>query len=152
MVLLLCFAVLIALVMLIFGQATYSLPALVGVSVSILAYKSVASVAGAVAIGFLGAAFAVGLGQWLAEPDRPQALRLAVALIFAAPIALGSFYLLHGLIEGEVRPVLLRVAVSLFSAAIVGASAFCKIVAPTFQPAPWGEETLIHGRTARPRH
>ncbi len=153
MALLFCIGALIALATLIFRLATYALPTLVGVALAVLAYKTGAGIWGAIAAGFLGAALAIGLGQWLAAPGRPQALRQAVALAFAAPAALTGFFLVHGLTAEAVASPVWRVGFSGLGALMVAASAVTRIVGPDFVQGLWRARTLTpNAHPAEPHH
>lgn len=153
MALLFCFGALIVLATLIFRLGTYALPTLAGAALAVLAYKTGAGIWGAIAAGFVGAAFAIGLGQWLGRPGRPPGLRLTVALIFAAPAALIGFFIVHGLTAEAVASPVWRVGFSGLGALVVAASAVTRIVGPDFVPGLWRARTLTsNAHPAEPHH
>jgi hypothetical protein len=142
MVLLFGLVALIAVATLVYRLAVFTLPMLVGIAAGVLAHRTGAGVPGAVAIGFLAAAVALGLGQWLAAPERPQSLRLLVTFVFAAPAALTGFWLVHGLIASSTPSLFWRLALSILGAVVIGASALSKIIGPSWRQALWRAPTM----------
>ena len=86
-----------ALVALMFNMAILALPLFAAVAAGRFAYQTEAGVLGAIAVGFVAGAAALGLGQAVLIFTRSTVVRLVVAFAFTAPAALAGYYLVLGL-------------------------------------------------------
>lgn len=110
--------------------AVYALPFMLGVEVARWAYASGSGLIGAGLVGLVTGAVAYGLLIVLFMAARPPILRLAVALVSAAPAAVAGYALVHG-ITGEAAPSeVWRTIFCLIGAGVTGLSALMRIASP----------------------
>ena len=81
---------------LMFQMAIFALPLFAGVTAGRFAYETGAGALGAILVGAVAAVFALGLAQVVLVVTRSTALRLLIALAFAAPAGLAGYFLVLG--------------------------------------------------------
>lgn len=86
-----------ALIVLMFNMAILALPIFAAVAAGRFAYDTEAGVLGAIAVGFVAGAVALGVGQVVLIMTRSMAVRLVVAFAFTAPAAFAGYHLVLGL-------------------------------------------------------
>jgi len=124
---LMAIALLAGLCVLAYTLAVYALPFMLGVEVARWAYASGSGLIGAGLVGLVTGAVAYGLLIVLFMAVRPPILRLAVALVSAAPAAVAGYALVHG-ITGEAAPSeVWRTIFCLIGAGVTGLSALMRI-------------------------
>ncbi|MCH4540433.1 hypothetical protein [Ochrobactrum sp. A-1] len=109
--------------------AVYALPFMLGVEVARWAYASGSGLIGAGLVGLVTGAVAYGLLIVLFMAVRPPILRLAVALVFAAPAVVAGYALVHGITAEAVPSEVWRIIFSLVGGASAGLSALMRLVA-----------------------
>ena len=118
------------LVVLMFQMATFALPLFVGVTAGRFAFGTGAGVLGAVVVGAIAAAAALGVAQVVLVMTRSTALRVLVALTFAAPAAVAGYNVVLGLsriggAQGIWQPIFAGVG-----AVIVAGASLARLSAP----------------------
>jgi hypothetical protein len=108
--------------------AVYALPFMLGVEVAEWAYASGSGLIGAGLVGLLAGAAVYGLLVVLFIVVRSPILRLAVALIFAAPAAVAGFALLHGIIREALPSEVYQTIFCLIGGGITSLSALMRLV------------------------
>ncbi len=91
--------------------------------------KNLAMAAGLVGLVAAGAAF--GVLALLFDSLRSPILRLAVALIFAAPAAVAGYALVHGVTKESVPSEIWRQIFCIIGGGFVGISALLRLAAPS---------------------
>ncbi len=86
-----------ALIALMFNMAILALPLFAAVTVGRFAYETGAGVLGAIAVGFVAGAVALGVGQAVLIMTRSTVVRLVVAFALTAPAAFAGYHLVLGL-------------------------------------------------------
>lgn len=114
--------------------ATYALPFMLGLTAARFAYDTGAGVIGAGLVGLVAGAVAFGLLVFLFASLRPPMLRLAVALVFAAPAAMAGYMLVHGVTREAVPSEIWRQIFCVIGAIFVGVSALMRLAAPMNTP------------------
>ena len=115
------------LVALMFNMAILALPLFVAVAAGRFAYDTGAGALGAIAVGLVAGAAALGVGQLLLVMTRSTIVRLAVALAFTAPAAFAGYNLVFGLAHiGGAHGVWKQMFASI-GAIVVGAVALAKL-------------------------
>lgn len=109
--------------------AVYALPFMIGVEVARWAYAAGSGLIGAGLFGLVIGAVTYGLLIVLFMAVRPPILRLAVALVFAAPAAVAGYALVHGITREAVPSEVWRVIFCLIGAGGTGLSALMRLVA-----------------------
>lgn len=109
--------------------AVYALPFMLGVEVARWAYASGSGLIGAGLVGLVAGAAAYGLLIVLFMAVRLPILRLAVALVFAAPAAIAGYALVHGITREAVPFEVWRSIFCLVGGASTGLSALTRLVA-----------------------
>lgn len=110
--------------------ATYALPFMLAVAVARFAYETGAGLIGAGLVGFVAGAVSFGVLSVLFAAMRTPFLRIAIALIFAAPAAVAGYALVHG-VAGELVPSPVWRAIScVIGALATGLSALARLAAP----------------------
>jgi len=107
--------------------AVYALPFILGVEVARLAYASGSGLIGAGLVGLIADAVAYGLLIVLFMAVRPPILRLALALVFAAPAAVAGYALVHGITREAVPSEVWRTIFCLIAGGVTGASALIRL-------------------------
>ena len=109
--------------------AVYALPFMLGVKMARWAYTSGSGLIDAGLVGLVTCAVAYGLLIVLFMAVRPPILRLAVALVFAAPAAVAGYALVHGITREAVPSEVWRTIFCLIGGGVTGASALMRLVA-----------------------
>lgn len=119
---------------LLYGAATYALPFLVGASVGLHAEQAGASPLGGIVLGIAAGALVLVIGRTVFAQARGPVLRVAIALVFAAPAALAGYSatsMLFGLVSASEG---WRQAFAIVGAIAIGAIAWQRLTA-TLLPA-----------------
>ena len=95
-VILLTVPLIIMLCVLAYRLATYAMPFMLALEAARFAYATGAGWIGAGIVGFFAGVAAFGLLAFLFATLRAPILRLAVAVVFAAPAAVAGYALVHG--------------------------------------------------------
>lgn len=111
--------------------AVYALPVMLGMETARLAYASGSGPIGAGLVGLIAGVAAYGLLAILLMTMRPPILRLAVALIFAAPATVAGYALIHGIAREAVPSEIWRTIFCLIGGGITGLSALARLAATT---------------------
>ena len=109
--------------------AVYALPFMLGVSAAQFAYQTGSGLIGAGLVGLVAAGAAFGVLALLFDSLRSPILRLAVALVFAAPAAIAGFALVHGITRDAVPSDIWRVIFCLIGGGVTGLSALMRLAA-----------------------
>ena len=124
------------LVALMFNMAILALPLFVAVAAGRFAYDTGAGAPGAIAVGFVAVAAALGVGQAVLIMTRSTAVRLVVALAFTAPAAVAGYHLVLGLSHiGGARGLWQQIFAAIGSVAI-GVAAMMRLATPIIPPTP----------------
>lgn len=107
--------------------AVYALPFMLGMEAARLAYASGSGLIGAGLVGLVVGAAAYGLLVVLFMVVRTPILRLAVALVFAAPATIAGFALVHGITRDAVPSDIWRVIFCLIGGGVTGLSALMRL-------------------------
>ena len=124
------------LVALMFNMAILALPLFAAVAAGRFAYDTGAGALGAIAVGFVAGAAALGLGQAVLIMTRSTAVRLVVAFAFTAPAAFAGYHLVLGLSHiGGAHGLWQQIFAGCGSVAI-GVAALMRLATPVILPAP----------------
>lgn len=123
-----------ALCVLAYRLATYALPVMIAIEAARLAHGTGAGLIGAGLIGLLAGAASFGLLVVLFATLRAPILRIAVALIFAAPAAVAGYALMHGGTGEAVSSPVWRQIFCIAGGAFTGVSALARLVATPLEP------------------
>ncbi|MCA1967499.1 MAG: hypothetical protein LDL42_00090 [Rhizobium sp.] len=115
--------------------AVYALPFLLGLTAAQFAYQTGSGLIGAGLVGLFSAGVAFGILAVLFETIRSPALRLIVALIFAAPAAVAGYALVYGVIKEAVPSDIWRQIFCIVGGGVVGIAAWMRLAAGVGQPA-----------------
>lgn len=126
---LLCIAGIGFLCWLLFTAAVYALPFFVGVTVGVWAFSTGAGPLGAFVVGIAAAGATLAVGQFTFTFVRPVWVRLAVALLFAAPAAVAGYHATHGLAKLAMPSLGWQAAFSIVGAVAVGITAWVRLLA-----------------------
>lgn len=118
--------------------AVYALPFMLGVEAAKWAYASGSGLIGAGLVGLVAGAVAYGLLVVLFMVVRPPIMRIAVAVVFAAPAAVAGFALVHGITREAVPSEVWRVIFCLIGGGVTGLSALMRL-AGTASPSRRGD-------------
>lgn len=110
--------------------ATYALPVMIAMEAARLAYSTGARWIGAGMIGLLAGVVSFGLMAVLFATLRTPILRIAIALIFAAPAAVAGYALIHGVTGEAVPSPVWRQIFCLAGGTLTGLSALARLAAP----------------------
>ncbi len=124
-------ALVVGLCVLAFTLAVYALPFMLGVEAAKWAYAAGSGLIGAGLVGLVAGAAAFGMLIVLFMAMRTPILRLAVALVFAAPAAVAGYALVHGITRDAVPSDIWRATFSLIGGGVTGLSALVRLVAVT---------------------
>lgn len=113
-----------------FQMAIFALPLFVGVTAGRFAYETGAGALGSVLVGALAVAVALGTAQFVLVVTRSTALRLLIALAFAAPAAFAGYHVVLGLsriggAQGLWQPVFAGIG-----AVIIASAALLRLATP----------------------
>ena len=112
-----------------FTLAIHALPVFVGMTAGLYAHNSGSGPLGAIALGIVAAAFVLVIGQTIFSFVRTPILRIAVALMFAAPAALAGYYATFGLSGLTMTSVVWRQVFAVIGAVVIGATAWARLAA-----------------------
>lgn len=118
----------VGLCVLAYTLAVYALPFLLTVEAARLAYASGSGLIGAGLVGLVAAVAAYGLLVVLFITVRPPILRLAVALVVAAPAAVAGYALVHGITREAVPSEVWRQIFCILGGGFVGVSALVRLL------------------------
>lgn len=114
--------------------AVYALPFMIAVEAARWAYASGSGLIGAGLVGLVASAAAYGLLIVLFMAVRAPILRLAVALVFAAPAAIAGYALVYGIATQAVPSEIWRQVFSIVGGGSVGLSAVMRLAAEISPP------------------
>lgn len=114
--------------------AIYALPFLLGLAAAQFAYHTGSGLIGAGFVGLFSAGVAFGILAGLFETIRSPALRLIVALIFAAPAAVAGYALVYGITKEAVPSDIWRQIFCVVGGGFVGVAAWMRLAAGVGQP------------------
>lgn len=120
----------ITLCVLAYKLASLALPFMLALAVARFAYSTGGGAIGAGIVGVFVGAASFGILVLLFATLRAPILRLAVALIFAAPAVVAGYALVHGVTAEAVPSSVWRQIFCLAGGAFVGLSAFARLAAP----------------------
>ena len=124
------------LVALMFNMAILALPLFVAVAAGRFAYDTGAGALGAIAVGLVTGAAALGVGQAILILTRSTAIRLTVAVAFTAPAAFAGYHLVFGLSHiGGAHGMWQQIFAATGSVAI-GVAALMRLATPVIPSAP----------------
>ena len=129
-----------------YALAVHALPFFVGLTVGMYAHQSETGPIGAIAIGFATGASIFWAGQFVFSAERSPAIRLFVALLFAAAAACASYHLTLGLADVGVSSQYWRGAVAWLGAVVVGCTAWARVAILTTP----GPRQAVGSGSARP--
>jgi hypothetical protein len=116
-----------ALLCLLFTLAVYALPFFVAVTAGIAAFHSGAGVIGAILVAaFVGGA-TLAIGQIVFATVRSQAVRAAVALLYAVPATIAGYSATHGLVQLSMPSATWQMIFAVIGAICVGCTAFARL-------------------------
>ena len=123
------------LIALMFNLAILALPLFAAAAAGRFAYDTGAGALGAIAVGFVAGAAALGAGQAVLLMTRSTLVRLAVALVFTAPAAFAGYHLVLGLSHiGGAHGVWQQICAGIGSVS-VGVAALVRLATPIIPPA-----------------
>lgn len=128
-------ALIAGLCVLAYTLAVYALPFMIAVEAARWAYASGSGLIGAGLVGLVAGAAAYGLLIVLFMAIRAPILRLAVALVFAAPAAIAGYALVYGVATQAVPSEVWRQIFSIIGGGFVGLSALMRLAADISPPA-----------------
>lgn len=111
--------------------ATFALPFMLALEAARFAYTTGAGWIGAAIVGFLAGVAAFGILVYLFATLRPPTLRLAVAVVFAAPAAVAGYALVHGVTREAVPSEVWRQVFCITGGVFVGCSALARLADPS---------------------
>lgn len=114
--------------------AVYALPFMIALEAARWAYASGSGLIGAGLVGLVAGAAAYGLLIVLFMAVRAPILRLAVALVFAAPAAIAGYALVHGIATQAVPSEVWRQVFSIIGGGFVGLAAWLRLAADISPP------------------
>jgi hypothetical protein len=112
-----------------FTLAIYALPFFVGMTAGLHAHESGAGPFSAIGLGIVAAAFVLVIGQTIFSFVRTPILRIAVALMFAAPAAFAGYYATFGLAGLTMTSDVWRQVLAVIGAVVIGATAWARLAA-----------------------
>jgi hypothetical protein len=112
---------------LLFTLAVYALPFFVSVTAGVFAYHSGAGPLGAIALGLLAGGATLAAAQIVFALVRAPFLRVAVALLFAAPAALAGFFSTHGLTALTTSSQMWQNIFAVIGATVIGVTAWLRL-------------------------
>ncbi len=126
---------------LLFNLAVFALPFFAGVTAGMAAFHSGAGPFGAVSVGIVAGVLTLILGQLVLTLTPSTFVRVAVALLFAAPAAVAGYNAAHGMIALTISSEGWQQAFAILGAIVVGVTALARMMQPIIpaQPrAPFG--------------
>ena len=119
---------------LLFSLAVYALSFFAAVSAVLWAYHGAAGPIGAIIVGILVGVVTLVAGQYVFAFARSTWIRVAVALLFAAPAALAGYHVTLGLAKLTLPPGAWQIAFSVIGAVAVGVTAWTRMALPPGHP------------------
>lgn len=107
--------------------AIYALPFMLAIAAARFAYGTGAGWIGAGIVGFVAGGASFGILTFLFDTLRAPILRIALALIFAAPAAVAGYALVHGVAGEAVPSPVWRQIFCIAGGALVGAAAVMRL-------------------------
>jgi hypothetical protein len=117
-----------------FSLAVYALPFFAALSAGMWAYHINAGPVGAILVGIVAGAATLVAGQVAFAFVRSTWIRIAIALLFAAPAAFAGYYATFGLAKLTIPSGAWQVAFSIFGAIVVGITAWTRMALLPSQP------------------
>ena len=111
--------------------ATFALPFMLALEAARFAYATGAGWIGAGIVGFFAGVAAFGILAFLFATLRAPILRLAVAVVFAAPAAVAGYALVHGITREAVPSEVWRQIFCVAGGIFVGCSALATLADPS---------------------
>jgi hypothetical protein len=111
--------------------ATHALPLMLTLEATRFAHDTGAGWIGAGIVGLFAGIASFGVLAFLFATLRVPILRIAVALIFAAPAAIAGYALVHGVTHEAVHSEIWRQIFCIAGGAFVGCSAFARLAYPS---------------------
>ena len=130
-VILLTVPLIIMLCVLAYHLATFALPFMLALEAARFAYDTGAGWIGAGIVGVVAGVASFGILAWLFDTLRAPVLRLAVALIFAAPAAVAGYALVHGVTREAVPSDIWRQIFCVAGGLFIGCSALAQLSDPS---------------------
>lgn len=130
-VILLTVPLVIMLCVLAYRLATFALPFMLALEAARFAYATGAGWIGASIVGFFAGVAAFGILAVLFATLRAPILRLAVAIVFAAPAAVAAYALVHGVTREAVPSDIWRQIFCIAGGIFVGCSALARLADPS---------------------
>lgn len=121
----------IMLCVLAYRLATYAMPFTLALEAARFAYATGAGWIGAGIVGFFAGVVSFGILTFLFATLRAPILRLAVAVVFAAPAAVAGYALVHGVTREAVPSEVWRQASCIAGGIFVGCSALARLADPS---------------------
>src|SRR5690606_11799206 len=106
--------------------AIYALPFMLGLTAAQFAYQTGSGLIGAGLVGLFSAGVAFGILAALLEMIRTPAIRLIVALMFAAPAAVAGYALVYGVTKEAVPSEIWRQIFCIVGGGCVGMAAWMR--------------------------
>jgi hypothetical protein len=120
-----------AVALLAYRLATFALPFMLALETGRFAYTTGAGWIGAGIVGFFAGVAAFGILAYLFATLRAPILRLALAVIFAAPAAVAGYALVHGITREAVPSEIWRQIFCIAGGIFVGCSALARLADPS---------------------
>lgn len=120
-----------AVAVLAYRLATFALPFMLALEAARFAYATGAGWIGAAIVGFVAGVAAFGILAFLFDTLRAPILRLAVALVFAAPASVAGYALVHGVTREAVPSDIWREIFCIAGGIFVGCSALARLADPS---------------------
>lgn len=120
-----------AVALLAYRLATFALPFMLALEAARFAYATGAGWIGAAIVGFFAGVAAFGILAFLFATLRAPVLRLAVAIVFAAPAAVAGYALVHGVTREAVPSEIWRQIFCIAGGIFVGCSALARLADPS---------------------
>lgn len=111
--------------------ATFAMPFMLAIEAARFAFATGAGWIGAGIVGFLAGVAAFGILSFLFATLRAPILRLAVAVVFAAPAAVAGYALMHGVTREAVPSEVWRQIFCIAGGIFVGCSALARLADPS---------------------
>lgn len=116
--------------MLLWTLAVYALPVWAGALAAMAAWDAGLGAVLALVVGLAAATATLAMGQLLIAVTSSPLLRAGIALGFAVPAAIAGYHAAHGIAARVMTPQWTQAAVSAVCAAVIGASAWFRCLAP----------------------
>lgn len=131
MLIVLAIVVFCGMAVLAYRLATFALPFMLALEAARFAYATGAGWIGSGIVGFFAGVAAFGILAFLFATLRAPILRIAVALVFAAPAAVAGYSLVHGVTREAVPDEIWRQIFCIAGGMFVGCSALARLADPS---------------------